>query len=53
MKIKLCLDNRSEGSEYMYRFCPKWLYNLHAFGELDEIDFFLENSEADVNMLVC
>jgi hypothetical protein len=36
----------------MYRFCPKWLYNLHEFGDLDEINFFLENSEADVNMLV-
>jgi hypothetical protein len=38
----------SEGSEYMYRFCPKWLYNLHEFGKLDEIDSLLENGEADV-----
>jgi hypothetical protein len=35
----------------MYKFCTKWLYNLHEFGELDEIDSFLENSEADVNVL--
>ena len=35
----------------MCRFCPKWLYSLHEFGELDEIDSLLENSEADINIL--
>ena len=35
----------------MYRFCPKWLYSLHEFGELDEIDSLLENSESDINIL--
>jgi hypothetical protein len=48
----VCLDHCSEGSEYMYIFCPKWLYNLHEFGKVDEIDSLLENSEADVNILV-
>jgi hypothetical protein len=38
MKIKYVKDHWSEGNEYMYRFCPKWLYNLHEFGELNEID---------------
>jgi hypothetical protein len=46
---EVCLDHCGEGSEYMYRFCPKWLYNLHEFGELDAIDSLLENNEADVN----
>jgi hypothetical protein len=36
----------------MYRFCPKWLYKLHEFEELDEMDSFLENSDADVDILV-
>jgi hypothetical protein len=27
------------------------LYNLHEFGELDEIDTLLKNSEAYVNIL--
>jgi hypothetical protein len=35
----------------MYKFWPKLLYNLHEFGELDEIDSFLEYSEADDNIL--
>jgi hypothetical protein len=35
----------------MYRFCPQWLYNLHEFGKLDEIDSLLENSEAYVEIL--
>jgi hypothetical protein len=46
----VCLDHCSEGNEYMYRFWPIWLYNLHEFGELDEIDSLLKNSEADVNI---
>jgi hypothetical protein len=50
MKIKYVFDHCSEDSEFMYRFCPILLYHSHEFGELDEIDSLLENSEADVNV---
>jgi hypothetical protein len=46
----VCLDHCGEGSEYMYRLCPIWFYNLHELVELDDIDSLLENDETDVNI---